>query len=145
MDVTPGALCTMLRARTDMFPEFGGDSSAQTIFMTKRASGLATYRNTISSASLMDTDLYLTVSGEKRKSRCEKAKRRRLPAHHVSYDFGGSDFLPSFGGACTLSTIAPGQNLRKRRGTGDSRARATGVSMTLMIFILRLSIQKPAT
>ena len=32
---------------TDMFPEFGGDSSAQTDnFMTKRASGLATYRNT---------------------------------------------------------------------------------------------------
>ncbi len=30
-----------------MFPEFGGDSSAQTDnFMTKRASGLATYRNT---------------------------------------------------------------------------------------------------
>ncbi len=30
-----------------MFPEFGGDSSAQTDnFMTKRASGPATYRNT---------------------------------------------------------------------------------------------------
>ncbi len=36
-----------VEAWTDMFPEFGGDSSAQTDnFMTKRASGLATYRNT---------------------------------------------------------------------------------------------------
>ncbi|MFP1528236.1 porin [Escherichia coli] len=34
----PGPICS---------PEFGGDSSAQTDnFMTKRASGLATYRNT---------------------------------------------------------------------------------------------------
>ncbi len=35
-----------VEAWTDMFPEFGGDSSAQTDnFMTKRASGLATYRS----------------------------------------------------------------------------------------------------
>jgi outer membrane pore protein E len=32
---------------TDMFPEFGGDSLARTDnFMTKRTTGVATYRNT---------------------------------------------------------------------------------------------------
>ncbi len=36
-----------VEAWTDMFPEFGGDSSAKTDnFMTKRTTGVATYRNT---------------------------------------------------------------------------------------------------
>ncbi|EKC2608244.1 porin [Salmonella enterica] len=62
-----------------MFPEFGGDSSAQTDnFMTKRASGLATYRNTDFFGIVDGLDLTLQYQGEKRRSRCEKAKRRRL-------------------------------------------------------------------
>ncbi len=61
----------------------------------------------------------------------------------VSYDFGGSDFAVS--GAYTLSDRTREQNLQ-RRGTGDkAEARLRVLSMTLMIFILRPSIQKPAT
>ncbi len=61
-----------------MFPEFGGDSSAQTDnFMTKRASGLATYRNTDFFGIVDGLDLTYSIRG-KRRSRCEKAKRRRL-------------------------------------------------------------------
>ena len=53
-----------------MFPEFGGDSSAQTDnFMTKRASGLATYRNTDFFGVIDGLNLTPAISREKRKPR----------------------------------------------------------------------------
>lgn len=54
-----------VEAWTDMFPEFGGDSSAQTDnFMTKRASGLATYRNTDFFGIVDGLDLTLQYQGK---------------------------------------------------------------------------------
>ena len=54
-----------VEAWTDMFPEFGGDSSAQTDnFMTKRASGLATYRNTDFFGLVDGLDLTLQYQGK---------------------------------------------------------------------------------
>jgi predicted porin len=48
-----------------MFPEFGGDSSAQTDnFMTKRASGLATYRNTDFFGAVDGLDMTLQYQGK---------------------------------------------------------------------------------
>lgn len=50
-----------------MFPEFGGDSSAQTDnFMTKRASGPATYRNTDFFGVVDGTDLTLQYGAKRR-------------------------------------------------------------------------------
>lgn len=67
-----------VEARTDMFPEFGGDSSAQTDnFMTKRASGLATYRNTDFFGVIDGLNLTLQYQG-KTKTATLKAKRRWL-------------------------------------------------------------------
>ncbi|HBX12964.1 MAG TPA: phosphoporin PhoE, partial [Leclercia adecarboxylata] len=54
-----------VEAWTDMFPEFGGDSSGQTDnFMTKRASGLATYRNTDFFGAINGLDLTLQYQGK---------------------------------------------------------------------------------
>ncbi|HCR0432736.1 TPA: porin, partial [Enterobacter kobei] len=54
-----------VEAWTDMFPEFGGDSSAQTDnFMTKRASGLATYRNTDFFGAIDGLDMTLQYQGK---------------------------------------------------------------------------------
>ncbi len=67
-----------VEAWTDMFPEFGGDSSAQTDnFMTKRASGLATYRNTDFFGVIDGLNLTLQYQG-KTKTATLKAKRRWL-------------------------------------------------------------------
>ncbi|MEI8498959.1 porin, partial [Escherichia coli] len=55
-----------VEASTDMFPEFGGDSSAETDnFMTKRASGLSTYRNTDFFAVIDGLNLTLQYQGKK--------------------------------------------------------------------------------
>ncbi|SUG49235.1 outer membrane phosphoporin protein E [Salmonella enterica subsp. arizonae] len=73
------ACCTMWEAWTDMFPEFGGDSSAQTDnFMTKRASSLATYRNTDFFGIVDGLDLTLQYQGKNEGRGCEKAEWRRL-------------------------------------------------------------------
>ncbi len=93
------------------------------------------------------TDFFGIVDGldllpqyrEKRKSRCEKAKRDGFGTS-VSYDFGGSDFCRQ---RRLYSPIARGRNLQ-RRGTGDkAEARATGVSNDANDIYVRPSIQKP--
>lgn len=81
MVVTLGALYDV-EARTDMFPEFGGDSSAQTDnFMTKRASGLATYRNTDFFGVIDGLNLTLQYQG-KNENRDVKSKTAMASARH---------------------------------------------------------------
>ncbi len=61
-----------------MFPEFGGDSSAQTDnFMTKRASGLATYRNTDFFGLVDGLDMTLQYQG---KTKAVKRRNRTATA-----------------------------------------------------------------
>ncbi|END1881016.1 phosphoporin PhoE [Escherichia albertii] len=107
-----------VEAWTDMFPEFGGDSSAQTDnFMTKRASGLATYRNTDFFGIVDGLNLTLQYQG--------KNENGDGFGTSLSYDFGGSDFAIS--GAYTNSDRTNEQNLQSR-GTGKrAEAWATGL------------------
>lgn len=71
-----------VEAWTDMFPEFGGDSSAQTDnFMTKRASGLATYRNTDFFGVIDGLNLTLQYQG-KNENRDVKSKTAMASARH---------------------------------------------------------------
>jgi outer membrane pore protein E len=100
-----------------MFPEFGGDSSAQTDnFMTKRASGLATYRNTDFFGVVDGLDMTLQYQG---KNEGREAKKQNGDGFgtSLSYDFGGSDFAVS--AAYTSSDRTNDQNLLAR-GTGKS-------------------------
>ncbi|EDH7445200.1 porin, partial [Salmonella enterica] len=93
-------------------------------FMTKRASGLATYRNTDFFGIVDGLDLTLQYQG-KNEDRDVKKQNGDGFGTSVSYDFGGSDFAVS--GAYTLSDRTREQNLQ-RRGTGDkAEAWATGV------------------
>ncbi len=65
-----GVPCTTWLAWTDMFPEFGGDSSAQTDnFMTKRATGVATYRNTDFFGLVDGLDMSLQYQGKNENQR----------------------------------------------------------------------------
>ena len=84
-----------VEAWTDMFPEFGGDSSAQTDnFMTKRASGLATYRNTDFFGAIDGLDMTLQYQG-KNENRDAKKQNGDGFGTSLTYDFGGSDFAVS--------------------------------------------------
>lgn len=124
MVVTWGALYDV-EAWTDMFPEFGGDSSAQTDnFMTKRASGLATYRNTDFFGVIDGLNLTLQYQG-KNENRDVKKQNGDGFGTSLTYDFGGSDFAIS--GAYTNSDRTNEQNLQSR-GTGKrAEAWATGL------------------
>ena len=124
MVVTLGALYDV-EASTDMFPEFGGDSSAQTDnFMTKRASGLATYRNTDFFGVIDGLNLTLQYQG-KNENRDVKKQNGDGFGTSLTYDFGGSDFAIS--GAYTNSDRTNEQNLQSR-GTGKrAEAWATGL------------------
>ncbi len=108
-----------------MFPEFGGDSSAQTDnFMTKRASGLATYRNTDFFGVIDGLNLTLQYQG-KNENRDVKKQNGDGFGTSLTYDFGGSDFAIS--GAYTNSDRTNEQNLQSR-GTGKrAEAWATGL------------------
>lgn len=114
-----------VEAWTDMFPEFGGDSSSQTDnFMTKRASGLATWRNTDFFGVVDGLDLTLQYQG---KNEGREAKKQNGDGFGtaLSYDFGGSDFAVS--AAYTSSDRTNDQNLLAR-GTGKkAEAWATGL------------------
>ncbi|EFH4856047.1 phosphoporin PhoE [Escherichia coli] len=114
-----------VEAWTDMFPEFGGDSSAQTDnFMTKRASGLATYRNTDFFGVIDGLNLTLQYQG-KNENRDVKKQNGDGFGTSLTYDFGGSDFAIS--GAYTNSDRTNEQNLQSR-GTGKrAEAWATGL------------------
>ncbi|ENT6824290.1 porin, partial [Enterobacter roggenkampii] len=77
-----------VEAWTDMFPEFGGDSSAQTDnFMTKRATGLATYRNTDFFGAVDGLDMTLQYQG-KNENRDAKKQNGDGFGTSLSYDFG---------------------------------------------------------
>lgn len=117
-----------VEAWTDMFPEFGGDSSAQTDnFMTKRASGLATYRNTDFFGVVDGLDLTLQYQG-KNESRDVKKQNGDGFGTSLAYDFGGSDFAIS--GAYTSSDRTTDQQnaALAPRGQGNkAEAWATGL------------------
>ncbi|ASG64061.1 TPA: phosphoporin PhoE [Kluyvera ascorbata] len=84
-----------VEAWTDMFPEFGGDSTAKTDnFMTKRSSGLATYRNTDFFGVVDGLDLTLQYQGKNDRSTYATANGDGFGTS-LSYDFGGSDFAIS--------------------------------------------------
>ncbi|MEO3992533.1 phosphoporin PhoE [Pseudocitrobacter cyperus] len=117
-----------VEAWTDMFPEFGGDSSAQTDnFMTKRASGLATYRNMDFFGVVDGLDLTLQYQG-KNEGREVKKQNGDGFGTSLAYDFAGSDFAIS--GAYTASDrTADQQNAALApRGQGNkAEAWATGL------------------
>ena len=114
-----------VEAWTDMFPEFGGDSSAQTDnFMTKRATGLATYRNTDFFGAVDGLDMTLQYQG-KNENRDAKKQNGDGFGTSLSYDFGGSDFAVS--GAYTNSDRTNAQNLLARGQGQKAEAWATGL------------------
>ncbi len=114
-----------VEAWTDMFPEFGGDSSAQTDnFMTKRASGLATYRNTDFFGAIDGLDMTLQYQG-KNENRDAKKQNGDGFGTSLTYDFGGSDFAVS--GAYTNSDRTNAQNLLARGQGQKAEAWATGL------------------
>lgn len=114
-----------VEAWTDMFPEFGGDSSAQTDnFMTKRASGLATYRNTDFFGAVDGLDMTLQYQG-KNENRDVKKQNGDGFGTSLTYDFGGSDFAVS--GAYTNSDRTNAQNLLTRGEGKKAEAWATGL------------------
>ncbi|WP_435929193.1 phosphoporin PhoE [Dryocola sp. BD613] len=105
-----------VEAWTDMFPEFGGDSSGRTDnFMTKRASGLATFRSTDFFGAVDGLNLTLQYQG-KNESRDVSKQNGDGFGTALTYDFGGSDF--QVGGAYTTSDRTDAQQLQAR-GTGD--------------------------
>ena len=114
-----------VEAWTDMFPEFGGDSSGQTDnFMTKRSSSLATYRNTdfFGLVDGLNTTLQYQAKNEGRAANKENGDGFGTA---VTYDFGGSAF--SIGGAYTNSDRTDLQE-QQRRGQGKkAEAWATGL------------------
>ncbi len=112
--------------------------------MTKRASGLATYRNTDFFGIVDGLDLTLQYQGKNEVSAMLKKQNGDGFGTSVSYDFGGSDFAVS--AALILSPIAPGSKICSAAVRAIKPKPGLRVlSMTRMIFILRLSIQKPAT
>lgn len=105
-----------VEAWTDMFPEFGGDSSARTDnFMTKRASGLVTFRSTDFFGAIDGLNLTLQYQG-KNESRDVSKQNGDGFGTALTYDFGGSDF--QIGGAYTTSDRTDAQ-LLQARGKGD--------------------------
>ncbi|RPH21891.1 phosphoporin PhoE [Buttiauxella warmboldiae] len=114
-----------VEAWTDMFPEFGGDSSAKTDnFMTKRASGLATLRSTDFFGAIDGLNMTLQYQG-KNEGRDVSKQNGDGFGSALTYDFGGSDF--QLGGAYTTSDRTDAQQATTR-GNGDrADAWATGV------------------
>ena len=110
-----------VEAWTDMFPEFGGDSSGQTDnFMTKRSSGLATYRNTDFFGLVDGLNTTLQYQG-KNEGRTASRENGDGFGTAVTYDFGGSAF--SIGGAYTNSDRTDLQ-VQQLRGEGGKKAEA---------------------
>ncbi|WP_312985862.1 phosphoporin PhoE [Atlantibacter sp.] len=114
-----------VEAWTDMFPEFGGDSSGHNDnFMAKRANGLATYRNTdfFGTVDGLNTTLQYQGANGDRSARTENGNGFGTA---MTYDFGGSPY--SIGAAYTNSERTDRQNIQ-RVGRGDkAEAWATGL------------------
>jgi outer membrane pore protein E len=78
------------QAATDMFPEFGGDSLGKTDnFMTKRTTGVATYRNSDFFGAVDGLNLGLQYQG-KNEGRSTSKQNGDGYGASLSYDFGGS-------------------------------------------------------
>lgn len=108
-----------------MFPEFGGDGLAQTDnFMTKRASSLATYRNTDFFGTVDGLNMTLQYQG-KNENRDVKKQNGDGFGTSLSYDFGGSDF--SVIGAYASSDRTNEQNLQARGEGKKAEGWATGL------------------
>ena len=113
-----------VEAWTDMFPEFGGDSSAQTDnFMTKRASGLATYRNTDFFGLVDGLNFALQYQGKNGSVSGENTNGRSLLNQNgdgygasVTYNLGEGF---SVGGAMSSSKRTADQNAAGVYGKGD--------------------------
>ncbi|WP_130099240.1 phosphoporin PhoE [Siccibacter turicensis] len=112
-------------AWTDMFPEFGGDSLTRTDnFMTKRSTGLATYRNTDFFGMIDGLDLTLQYQG-KNENRSAIRQNGDGFGTSLSYDFGGSDFAIS--GAYAKSDRTDDQNAMDLGRGDNAEAWVTGV------------------
>jgi outer membrane pore protein E len=114
-----------VEAWTDMFPEFGGDSSAKSDnFMTQRSSGLATYRNNDFFGMVDGLDLTLQYQGKNDRSSYSKDNGDGFGSA-LTYAIGDTGL--SVGGAYTVSnrTLLQKQQVL---GTGDkAEAWATGL------------------
>ncbi|MCL5500494.1 outer membrane pore protein E [Phytobacter palmae] len=76
---------------TDMFPEFGGDSLTRTDnFMTKRTTGVATYRNTDFFGAVNGLNLGLQYQGKNEAGRVASKQNGDGFGTSLSYNFGGS-------------------------------------------------------
>lgn len=114
-----------IEAWTDMFPEFGGDSSAKTDnFMTKRASGLATFRSTDLFGVVDGLNMTLQYQG-KNEGRDTSKQNGDGYGTALTYDFGGSDF--QVGGAYTSSDRTNAQQALARGQGEKADSWATGV------------------
>src|SRR5690606_14282807 len=80
-----------VQAATDMFPEFGGDSLGKTDnFMTKRTTGVATYRNTDFFGMVDGLDMSLQYQGKNEGTRAANKQNGDGWGTSLAYDFGGS-------------------------------------------------------
>jgi outer membrane pore protein E len=92
--------------------------------MTKRATGLATYRNTDFFGAVDGLDMTLQYQG-KNENRDAKKQNGDGFGTSLTYDFGGSDFAVS--GAYTNSDRTNAQNLLARGQGEKAEAWATGL------------------
>ncbi|SEL16530.1 outer membrane pore protein E [Kosakonia sacchari] len=115
-------------AVTDMFPEFGGDGLARTDnFMTKRTSGVATYRNTDFFGLVDGLDMSLQYQGKNENGRSSVIKQNGDGwGTSLAYDFSGSPV--TLIGAYANSDRTDAQNTSLALGRGEkAEAWATGV------------------
>ncbi|APG16672.1 phosphoporin PhoE [Kosakonia radicincitans DSM 16656] len=115
-------------AVTDMFPEFGGDGLARTDnFMTKRTTGVATYRNTDFFGLVDGLDMSLQYQGKNENGRSSVIKQNGDGwGTSLAYDFGGSPV--TLIGAYANSDRTNAQNTSLALGRGEkAEAWATGV------------------
>ncbi|AMO50390.1 outer membrane pore protein E [Kosakonia oryzendophytica] len=112
---------------TDMFPEFGGDSLARTDnFMTKRTTGVATYRNTDFFGAINGLDMTLQYQGKNENGRSSVIKQNGDGwGTSLAYDFGGSPV--TLIGAYANSDRTNAQNTMALGRGEKAEAWATGV------------------
>lgn len=115
-----------VQAATDMFPEFGGDSLGQTDnFMSKRTSGVATYRNTDLFGAVDGLDFTLQYQGKNEGDRDPVRQNGDGFGTSLSYNFDGSPV--TIAGAYANSDRTNDQ-IATTVGTGD-KAEAWGTSL----------------
>lgn len=121
-------------AVTDMFPEFGGDSLTRTDnFMTKRTTGVLTYRNTDFFGMIDGLDMTLQYQGKNENNRSATVDSAGVITSgqsniikqngdgfgaSLAYDFGGSPF--SLLGAYANSDRTEQQNELLAYGRGEN-------------------------